>query len=166
MPRQSKKGDKLRAWIESAKPAEIGEHEWQALSAELAPISESYLRKLLRETSAPLAPLVEGVRQDSFEHLERTLLALEGEYESAAASRDAGRMARCRRLVITAKDHARWAARRSTSDPKKGPEKEEMVQWMVVWLENPGVFEQWVRLRRKARQAPVDRSERPANSEG
>ncbi len=46
-----------------------------------------------------------------------------------------------RRLVIVAKDHARWASR-------KHPEKEEMLLWMTTWLENPAVFPGWVKLRR------------------
>ena len=47
----------------SAKSAEIGEAEWQDLRDALAPVSEGYLRRLLRESGAKLAPLVEGIRQ-------------------------------------------------------------------------------------------------------
>ena len=43
----------------------------------LSPISNTYLKKLLRDSQHPLHPLVEGVRQDSMEELERTLLGLE-----------------------------------------------------------------------------------------
>ena len=45
-----------------------------------------------------------------------------------------------RRLVITAKEHARLAAR----IPSKRPEKEEMILWLTTWLENPPVFREWV----------------------
>jgi hypothetical protein len=27
--------------------------------------------------------------------------------------------------------------------------KAEMVDWMLVWLENPGIFEAWARLRKQ-----------------
>jgi hypothetical protein len=53
-----------------------------------------------------------------------------------------------RRLVITAKEHARFAAR-STRDEQKRVEKLEMAEWMLVWLENPQVFSEWAKLRRR-----------------
>lgn len=89
-----------------------------------------------------LAPLIEGVRQDSFEVLEGSLLKLLAEYESG----DAARRSRARNLVIEAKDHARLAARK----PGLRPDKQEMILWMLTWLENPAVFPDWVRLRRAA----------------
>jgi hypothetical protein len=49
--------------------------------------------------------------------------------------------------VITAKDHARWAAKKAET---KRPEKEEMMLWMLTWLENPPLFPEWIRLRRAA----------------
>ncbi len=102
----------------------------------LAPVSNSYLRKLLRESGAPLHSLVEGVRQDDFDQLERTLLALLADYEG---SDDPGAV---RKLVIEAREHAGFAL-------KKHPEKAEMILWMRTWLENPGIFPQWLKLRRE-----------------
>jgi hypothetical protein len=146
--RESKKGD-LTAWIERTAPRQIGEPEWQTLFSLLAPISESYLRRLLRdlarESDVRLTPLVEGVRQESFEALESSLLRLLAEYEQA----DSARRARVRSVVIAAKDHARLAGR----NEGKRAEKEEMVLWMLTWLENPPVFPEWVRLRQAARGA-------------
>ena len=111
------------------------------LHVELAPISGSHLRRLLRESGVPLAPLVEGVRQETFAALESSLLSFLEEYDRADA---VGRMA-VRREVIEAKEHARWAAR----NPEKRAEKEEMALWMLTWLENPPLFPQWVKLRRQ-----------------
>ena len=63
--------------------------EWAMLHVELAPISGSHLRRLLRESGVPLAPLVEGVRQETFEALESSLLSMLQEYERGdAAGRD------------------------------------------------------------------------------
>jgi hypothetical protein len=129
--------------MERVRPARIGQKEWAMLHVELAPISGSYLRRLLRDSGIPLAPLVEGVRQEHFDALESSLLKLLEEYE---ISDIAGRTT-VRRLVIEAKDHARWAARM----PEKRAEKEEMALWMLTWLENPPLFPQWVRLRRTAK---------------
>jgi len=123
----------------------VGTPEWAALKSELAPIADSYLRKLLRESGVPLAPLVEGVRQSDFDELERTLTAL-GEVHASA---DASTARRCRQVVIEARQHARWAAQRAGEDEAKRKTKEEMMQWMLVWLENPEVFPAWAALRRK-----------------
>jgi hypothetical protein len=129
----STKRAKLAEWIAREKPSMIGRKEFEQLATELRPISLSYLRQLLRETGVPLAPMVEGVRQSNLGSLELSLLALLAEYESGD---DAHRRA-VRKLVITAKDHAKWT------------HKEEHVLWLTTWLENPQVFPAWARLRKE-----------------
>jgi hypothetical protein len=138
--RPGKRAD-LAAWLERRVPAEIGEAEWKEIQAALAPVSEAYLRRLLRESGVKLAPMVEGVRQETMESLERSLLALLAEYEAS----DSSRRAAVRRLVIEAKDHARLAGRK----PELREEKEEMTLWMLTWLENPSLFPQWSELRKR-----------------
>lgn len=125
--------------------------EWRELAKRLAPVSESYLRRLLRDSGVALYPSVEGVRQDSFEELERTLLALAAEYSAARATGDHERADFCRRAVLAGKDHARLASRKAP--PGRRADKEEMVAWMLVWLENPEAFPVWLRLRKRARAA-------------
>ncbi len=129
----------LERWLERVKPPVIAEPEWADLLRDLAPVSESYLRKLLRESGIMLAPLVEGVRQDTPERLEASLLSMLDEYEG-------GKKAEARKAVITAKEHAKLAARRSD----KRAEKDEMILWMITWLENPPLFRDWLRLRKNA----------------
>lgn len=133
----------MACWLERESPEVIGDREWEQLQTLLAPISENYLRRLLRESGAPLAPLIEGVRQESLDALEASLMKLLDEYETG----DRERQARIRRAIITAKDHARWALRRSED---KRAEKQEMILWMTTWLENPPLFREWVCLRRVA----------------
>lgn len=115
----------------------------EQIRAAAGPIPGSALRKLLLELSAELNinldPLVEGVRQDTFGSLERTLLALSDVYERHPAE--------TRRLVITSKDHAKFAAKRAEGESKTS--KEEMILWMLTWLENPGLFPQWIALRKR-----------------
>ncbi len=139
MPRRGKSAE-LARWIEQHRPARIGEAEFAELRAALAPVSESYLRKLVRECGVPLDAMVEGVRQATFADLEASLLKLLEEYHRS----DAHRRMEVRRVVITAKDHARLAAR----IPEKRLEKEEMILWLTTWLENPPVFADWVTMRR------------------
>ena len=116
-----------------------------------APISESYLRRLLQETGLPFEQPWAGIRQHTFEELEESLIRMEQAYRAAGEAGNREQARYCRRQVIQAKDQARLAARnpKATTDRKK--QKEEMVQWMLVWLENPGVFESWVRIRSRTR---------------
>ena len=126
------------------RPAEIGEAEFVRIHSDLAPVSDGYLRKLLRESGARLHPLVEGVRQGSLDELEHSLRVLAEFYEFG----DAGRRMKIRKLAITAKDHARLAARSKNATPEKRAEKAEVILWLTTWLENPPLFPDWVRLRR------------------
>jgi hypothetical protein len=93
---------------------------------------------------------VEGIRQDSFEELERSLLAMSQEYGKAKETGNHAQADRCRRAVILAKDHARLAVRRPTASADARARRAEMISWMMVWLENPSVFPAWVKLRKRA----------------
>jgi hypothetical protein len=143
MPPVTKRSE-LARWIADRHPERIGETEYAELRNALAPISESYLRKLLRDSGAQLDPLVEGVRQGSYDELHESLLQLLDIYQRG----DRARQRAVRAVVITAKDHARLAAHSKNASPEKCSEKEEMVLWLLTWLENPGVFPDWARLRR------------------
>jgi len=160
MPRSTKRSE-LRRWIEQRSVGRIGEREFAQLQSALTPISESYLRRLLRDCGVPLDPMVEGVRQGSFDELQESLDRLLTIYESG----DAARKRAVRGMVITAKDHARLAARSPGASPEKRSEKEEMVLWLLTWLENPGVFPEWARLRRAAWEKEAGGWEHPPTSE-
>ena len=142
----------LRAWLAEHRPASIGETEFAAIRAVLGSVSDSYLRKLLRSCDLPLHPLIEGVVQDNPDALARTLLALEAEYRAG----DAFMRHRVRDLVITAKEHCRWALRRMSGDAEVCREKEEALLWMLTWLENPPLFGDWLAIRRRAGAARVE----------
>ena len=144
----------LSEFLGSRSLASVTEDDWKEIQARFASSTPGYLRRLLRDSGLPLAPLVEGVRQDSLDELERTLLALEREYSQAKSSGNRERATACRRLVIEAKSHARFALRRSSTSQEKRSIKQEMVEWMIVWLEDPALFAPWVRLRRKSANVP------------
>jgi hypothetical protein len=146
-PRKQSAKSRVGEYLTGRGPGAVTEEEFEHLGELLAPISHGYLRRLLRQSGAPLTPLVEGVRQESLEDLKRTLLALETEYRRAREGGDAARERLCRRLVIEAKDHARWALRRGKGSPEETALRREAVQWMLVWLENPAVFPLWAGLR-------------------
>jgi hypothetical protein len=133
----------LREYLEEQKPAAITESVWFQLREKLAPVSDSYLRDLLRETGLPFDQPYAGISQHTLDDLERSLLGMLEVYREAVAGGVGERARYCRRQVIAAKDRARFLA-------GKHPQKEEMAQWMVVWLENPEVFPAWIEARKKA----------------
>ncbi len=107
------------------------------------------MRELLRNTGLPFAQPYAGIRQKSLAELERTLREMLVVYAEAARAGDRQRARYCRRQVIAAKDRARFIAKSSKTPPEKKAQKDEMVQWMLVWLENPEVFPAWVEIRKR-----------------
>jgi len=150
-PSRSSKSIKQRlaAYLAAAQPAAIDEAVWLDLVAKLAPVSESYLRDLLRATGLPFAQPYAGVRQHSFEELEQSLRELSTVYAAALETGDRQRARYCRRQAIAAKDRARFLAASSRQPETKRAQKREMAEWMLVWLESPGVFPAWVEARKK-----------------
>jgi hypothetical protein len=146
--------DAFTRWLDDR--PRVGREDWAELLATV-PAKASQIRRWCRESGRELDAFIEGVRQDSFAELQRTLTALEAAYQDA----DSTWRQEIRQLVIVAKEHARWAARRSL-DPPHRREKEEMVQWMLVWLESPELFPTWSRLRRAA-QSTGEAGQRPAS---
>ncbi|MBS1856461.1 MAG: hypothetical protein JST11_13925 [Acidobacteria bacterium] len=149
MPSGSSIKQQLRQYLEREKPAAITEAVWLALRIRLAPVSESYLRELLRATGLPFDMPWAGVRQHTFEELEGSLRGMLEAYLGAKAAGDRERARYCRRQVIAAKDRAKFLAENPRTSPEKQAQKTEMAQWMLVWLENPEVFPAWVEARKK-----------------
>ena len=84
------------------------------------------------------------VRQHTFGELEASLRELGLVYAARAELRR-----ECRDAVIAAKDRARFASRNIKASELKRRIKTEMVEWMLVWLGDPGLFEEWALLRRE-----------------
>lgn len=149
----------LGDYLAANQPAAITEAVWHDLLQRLAPVSESYLRDLLRATGLPFDQPYSGIRQHTFEELEQSLLEMLQVYREALGAGDRDRARYCRRQVIAAKDRAKWMAVTPRSTPEKRTQKEEMAQWMLVWLENPEVFPAWVDARKKTIQPPMNADE-------
>ena len=147
MPARNKSAkQRLREYLAAHEITAITEAVWQELLRILAPVSESYLRDLLRATGLPFAQPYAGILQHSLEELEQSLREMLEVYRAAVAAGDRERARYCRKQVIAAKDRAK-------SQVSKNPVKAEMVQWMLVWLENPEVFPSWVEARKGAMRA-------------
>jgi hypothetical protein len=140
---------RLREYLDAARLPAITEGVWGDLLKRLAPVSESYLRDLLRATGLPFEQPYAGVRQRTFEELEQSLGEMLAVYTEAVSAGHRERARYARRQVIAAKDRARFLARSPRAAPEKRDQKQEMLQWMLVWLENPAVFPAWVAARKR-----------------
>jgi hypothetical protein len=146
--------EQLREYLAARQPPAITEAVWRDLLHRLAPVSESYLRELLRATGLPFDQPYAGIRQHTFGELEESLL---GMWRIYAEAMDAGARERaryCRRQAIAAKDRAKFLAASAGASPEKKADKQEMAQWMLVWLENPEAFPAWVRARKRVLAGP------------
>lgn len=152
-PKSKSVKQQLREYLAREQPAAITEAVWRDLLQRFAPVSDSYLRDLLRATGLPFDQPYAGVRQHTFEELEQTLGEIARVYAGTVAVGDRERARYCRRQVIAAKDRARFLARNPRTTAEKRAQKEEMAQWMLVWLENPEVFPAWVQARKRAMTA-------------
>ncbi len=132
-------------WLRNRNAAVVDEVAASEAAAALPGVSPKVLRTAFLASGLPLSALVEGVRQDSLENLGRTLSALATEY--AASPQDRRRL--IRGVVITARQHAGWAARNRKLDAAKREAKVETVLWLRTWLENPPLFAAWAALRIK-----------------
>jgi hypothetical protein len=148
----------VREFLAVEQQTAITEAVWQKLLLRLAPVSESYLRELLRGTGLPFDQPYAGVRQHTYEELEQSLRELEQVYAAAMLSGDRERARYCRRQVIAAKDRARFLADNPRTAPDKQALKQEMAQWMLVWLDDPLVFPAWVEARKRAIDTSMDTS--------
>ncbi len=140
----------LRDFLATERPPAITEAVWQDLLLRLAPVSESYLRDLLRDSGLPFEQPYAGVRQHTFDELETSLREMQQVYAEDMAAGNRERARYCRRQVIAAKDRARFLAANPRTAPGKQAEKAEMVAWMLVWLDDPGLFPAWVEARKRA----------------
>lgn len=90
------------------------------------------------------------VNWKTFDDLEASLREFQRMYAAADA---AGRRS-LRDIVIKTKDRARFASRNPRVAPEKRAAKEEMVRWMLVWLDDPAMFTDWAALRRTRHGRP------------
>lgn len=155
----------LREYLTEHQVSAISEAVWKDLVERLSPVSESYLRDLLRAEELPFEQPYAGVRQHTLEELEASLLEMHQVYTEAAAAGDRDRARYCRRQVIAAKDRAKFMARNPRTPEDKRALKDEMVEWMMVWLENPEVFPAWVEAKKKRSAISDPLSAEPSVSE-
>ena len=118
----------------------VGEAEWLELRAAFPEVSEAAIRMCGIAVAQPWL----GVRQHTIDALEASLR----EFSVVYASRPDLRRY-CRDQVIGAKTRARFAASSEKVIESKRRLKAEMVEWMLVWLDDPAMFPAWAAMRRE-----------------
>jgi hypothetical protein len=147
--RPPSKKQRILAWLTDRNWDRVTEVRAGEIARTFPDCSDDTRRAALLDSGVPLAPLIQGVVQDSYQHLEETLGALLAEYVAARESGDALRRQRIRSIVIQAKDHTELAAHNPKTHDLKRAVKLEMALWLRTWLENPPVFPEWAELRRR-----------------
>ena len=136
----SNKTDDIKRLLTESRWSRIGAEEWTVLRETFPHAAESRLRKTILETGRKIEQPWCGVDTHSLDGLEETLTDLADLYTRQPAQ--------ARKMVIAAKDKARFAARNPKAAAEKRALKLEMVDWMLVWLGDPAMFAPWARLRR------------------
>ncbi len=140
MPKLSKKAA-VRQYAVAQGWIRVSRAEWQNLRAAMPDISETTIRAALAELGLIIDQPFAGVDTKTLGGLEQSLLAMSLAYPLNRAE--------CRALVIAAKDRCRFAALNPKTAPEKRSLKEEMVEWLLVWLGDPAMFADWAALRKR-----------------
>ena len=161
-------------YLERHRPAVIDEEALSSIQTEVCktldrekPISRAYLLQVLSAIPVGIVRSLGGLPVDlrhrvHFSDAERaaaSLLDMQQEYEAARAGGDVERARDIRRAVRKSKDRLRLVLRRRRTSADKRREKQELLEWFLVWLENPEVFAPWLELRRR-RLGEVSRATR------
>lgn len=131
---------RLAEWVRRKHWRQIGETEWNEARDAFPQISEETLGKHLESAGVAVAQPWRGVDTSTLDALERSLVDLAEAYVSFPKQ--------ARAAVIRAKDKTRFAARNPRVATEKRAMKNEMVEWMLVWLGDPRMFADWARLRK------------------
>lgn len=140
--RKATKRQQFEALLAANQWTAIHTAEWKLLRQSF---SESSLREWLAEAGIPVDQPYRGVETKTLLGLEDSLAAMSELYE-----REAGLRKACRAVVIGVKDRTRFAARNLKVDEAKRALKAEMVEWMLVWLDDPTMFPVWAAIRKRA----------------
>lgn len=125
----------------------VGETEWRELAAAFPRITPATLTKVGIAVDQPFR----GVEQHTFEELEASLVEMADIYKTRPELRVFSR-----KQVIAAKDRARWASRNLRAPEETRRRKAEMLEWMLVWLDDPAMFATWVQVRRNRMMADLE----------
>jgi hypothetical protein len=122
------------------------------------PISRAYVLDVISEMQIPIDRSLGGLPLDLRGRVHShdraaaaaSLTDMTREYDAARCAGDKIRAEDCRRAVRKGKDRLKLLLRRTSLSPQKRQEKQELLQWFLVWLEAPPLFPAWIELRARA----------------
>lgn len=153
----------IRQFLEERRPERIGPHEWDELVRHVSravgdarKVHARYVLDVLHETDVGVDRSLGGLPLDLRGRVHGrdpdaaadSLLAMSSEYVRARASGDAARAEDVRQAVRQAKDRLRLTLMRRNLREETRAEKREILEWFLVWLENPAILPAWLEVRR------------------
>jgi hypothetical protein len=88
----------------------------------------------------------------SFAAAEETLRRLENLRRNYQASNDKKGLAYCRKIALLGRRRAELIGRNKRVCLEKRMQKQEMATWFRIWLEAPGVFQNWLAMRKNTKE--------------
>ena len=143
--------------VNRAELAAICAHVDRALKRD-KPVSRAYVLDVLSETQVEIDRALGGLPVDlrgrvhfhSADAAAASLTDMSREVEAARQAGDKPRAEDCRRAVRKGKDRLKLVLRRGNLSPQKRQEKQELLEWFLMWLEAPTLFPAWLQVRRSA----------------
>lgn len=83
-----------------------------------------------------------------FGEAEATLYRLECLRQKYASEKDVKGVEYCRRVARTGRHRAELIQKNSKVNPDNRLRKQEIARWFEIWLETPGLFQQWLEMRK------------------
>ena len=149
-----------------------GERELRLIRGEVSkrlatasPLSLSYIANVLKQAGTPVnyedrytdpeiperyAGRLEGaLRFDDLAAAEAALHTIDSAYREYAAAADREGANLARKLALRGRQRAESLAANPRVSAEKRTEKREIATWFRVWLESPGLFFDWLEVRRQ-----------------
>jgi hypothetical protein len=84
-----------------------------------------------------------------FEETEATLRRLECLRQRYVSEKDAKGVENCRCVALTGRHRAELIQKNPKVNPRNRLRKQEIAHWFEIWLETPGLFYQWLEMRKQ-----------------
>jgi hypothetical protein len=88
----------------------------------------------------------------NFEEAVASIKRLDNLRRQFERKKDAEGLRRVKETVLKGKQRAQMIARNPSVNERKRAEKEEIADWFTVWLRQPEIFDDWLHLRRRAKE--------------
>jgi len=102
-----------------------------------------------KDIEDPYRSELEGILQFStFSETEKTIRNLEKLCRKYAEASDKKGMAYCREIAVLGRHRAELISRNRRVSTLKRRQKREISEWFRLWLETPGLFDDWLKMRK------------------